>query len=131
MHLKITLLFFLLVSCCTSAENPELYLHHKEDQKGAEIAFQIAPHWFLRAGTSFQENTKSLSLPVSMLYKVPGNIAIWRFYGGVGASWGRESELLSPFVVGGTEFLFLYSEYLFSLEKNSEPTFRGGFHFKF
>lgn len=121
----------LMLSMSVSAASPELYLHKRGDLKGAEVAIEASPQWFLRTGASFDKNTKSLTVPVSLLYKVPEKIALWRFYGGAGAGWNRESEQISPFIIGGTEFLFLYTEYQFSMEKNSEPTLRGGFHFKF
>lgn len=131
MRLKITMVLLALLAICTNAANPELYLHRKGDLKGAEAALEVSPQWFLRAGANFDTKAKTLSVPVSLLYKVPGKVAIWSFYGGAGASWNRESEQVSPFIVGGTEFLFLYTEYQFSMEKNSEPTLKGGFHFRF
>lgn len=131
MRLRITLVLLALLAIGASAANPELYLHKKGDLKGAEAALEVSPQWYLRAGASFDTQAKTLSVPVSLLYKVPGRVAIWSFYGGAGASWSRESEQVSPFIVGGTEFLFLYTEYQFSMEKNSEPTLRGGFHFRF
>ena len=131
MRLKITTLLLMLWAVSASAANPELYLHRKGDLKGAEVAIEVSPQWYLRGGASFDSQAKSLSVPVSLLYKVPGKVALWRFYGGAGASWNRESEEIAPFILGGTEFLFLYTEYQFSMEKSSDPTLRGGFHFRF
>ena len=131
MKFRIALVLLALLTVSVSATNHELYLHQKENLRGAEAAIEISPQVYLRAGASFDAEAKTLSLPVSLLYKLPGKVVLWSFYGGVGASWNREKEQASPFIVGGTEFLFLYTEYQFSLEKNSEPTLLGGFHFKF
>ncbi len=131
MRIKIALLF-LLLTLSASAANPELYLRRDDGgQNGAELAFETSPQWYLRLGANYNAETKHLSVPVSLLYKVPGKVILWSFYGGAGISLERESEEIRPYLVGGTEFLFLYSECLFSMEKNSEPILRGGFHFRF
>lgn len=76
----------------------------------------------------YQKNN-GVDLEVNSVYMIP-NIFIFDFYGGGGISLNLIHKELNPYLVLGSQFIFLFSETKYYLS-NEEVEFRNGFKFEF
>ncbi len=86
---------------------------------------------YLTGNVDYEKSDKDLLLQGGAVYMIPRKILFFRLYGGGGLELSRNRGVMYPYVVVGTNFLFLFAEIFHPLEKESSPGYRFGFSFSF
>ncbi len=83
---------------------------------------------YITVNVDFQESDHTLS--VSGIYMVPRRFLFFKVYGGVGVNYQTNETKTDAHIVGGSEFLWFFSEYEYSLS-SSEVRSRSGIRLRF
>ncbi len=86
---------------------------------------------YLTGNLDYESSDKDLLFQAGAVYMIPRKILFFRLYGGGGLELSRNRGVMYPYVVVGTNFLFLFAEIFHPLEKEKTPGYRFGFSFSF
>lgn len=86
---------------------------------------------YLTGNLDYESSDKDLLFQAGAVYMIPRKILFFRLYGGGGLELSRNRGVMYPYVVAGTNFLFLFAEIFHPLEKERTPGYRFGFSFSF
>jgi hypothetical protein len=86
---------------------------------------------FLTGNLDYESSDADLLFQAGAVYMIPRKVLFFRLYGGGGLELSRNRGVMYPYVVVGTNFLFLFAEIYHPLEKERTPGYRFGFSFSF
>ncbi|MGQ9780319.1 MAG: hypothetical protein ACUVRM_10700 [Bacillota bacterium] len=127
--------FFLLGATAALAEEPApqmfLHLYEVEEAKAVGLQTRLAENLYGTLNIEYHEAANDLELRAGVAYLLPYRVLFFSFYGGVGLEFSRNEGYRYPYLALGTNFLFLFSEVVYPLEKEERPKYRSGLSFKF
>jgi hypothetical protein len=86
---------------------------------------------YLTGNLDYERSDADLLFQAGAVYMIPRKVLFFRLYGGGGLEFSRNRGVMYPYVVVGTNFLFLFAEIFHPLEKEKTPGYRFGFSFAF
>ena len=92
---------------------------------------RLSDNFYATANLHYRRSITDLELQTGAVYLIPRKIIIFTLYGGGGIQFSRNEGYQYPYLIVGTNFLFLFTEIIHPLESGKEPNYRFGFSFKF
>ena len=116
---------------CESGPEMFLDLYKVDDAFAVGIKKCFVKNLYGTLNIEYHETANDLEFQAGAIYLLPHEVLFFKFYGGGGVQLSRNLGYEYPYLVLGTNFLFLFSEVVYPLEKEAEPRYRGGFSFEF
>lgn len=88
-------------------------------------------NFYATGNMDYQKSTSDLEFQAGAVYLFPVKIIIFRFYAGGGYQLSRNEGYQYPYVMVGTNFIFLFSEVIYPMETRMDPKYRFGLSIKF
>jgi|GEM_PF-1545199 len=105
-------------------------LYKVDDAFAVGLKGRIVNNLYGAGNIEYHHTNRDLELRAGTVCLLPKEILFFHFYGGIGMQFSRNEGYQYPYLVLGTNFLFLFSEVIHPLEKEAEPRCRWGFNFK-
>lgn len=116
----------------TTSPNTLLNLYSVEDSFAVGLQQHLWGNFYGAADVEYWNSLQDLRFQASALYFIPREALFFKFYGGIGDQFSRDSSSYNyPYIIFGTRFLFFFAEALYPWAKQVKPEYRLGFSLDF
>lgn len=108
-----------------------LQLYETEDNLACALKFRLLNDLYVGTNIEYFDSDQDAKIHLGAVYLLPHEFLFFRFYGGVGYQYSRNSGGEFSYLVLGSHYLFLFSEILYPWEIEVEPLMRFGLSLKY